>query len=646
MNLAFRELKWQLLPGVLAALAIAILLYLQMFQPLEQAAYGTLFRLRGALPWDQRVVVVAIDDASVKQLGRFPWPRQRYVELMSLLTRHQASIVAFDLLWSENSPDDGELAQSLNHHGGVVLAQAWDNTGLPLLPVPELHNAAISTGHIMEREDADGQTRQVALQIQDAPALGIAVLEAYGLVREPISLPPVERFLWINWPGPIRQLQQYSFKDVLQNRIPPERLRHKIVLVGVTALGFDTLLTPFDQQPLASGVHLQAAVLTNLLHGNGLHPVSPRWLGLVLLLGGPGLSVLLTRWPLKQQLFISVGLLVGWGLLSLGLFRFNFWIPVASPMALILVTSGSVFLHERIRVNRLLHRQVRQLWQAYLQKGTFQIITPDATIVARNQPAALQPATQLALLAEQFGYLSQQLAERTQQLEIVNKELEAFSYAVSHDLRAPLRRIDGFSQILLEEYAEQLDGTGQDYLQRIQASSGRMGELIEDLLTLSRITRSQLHRTTFNLSTLAQGIATELQQTQPDRSGEFIIAPNLLVNGDVRLLKVALENLLSNAWKYTSKCDQARIELGLLPSELGEKTKTPIYFVRDNGAGFNMSYADKLFVAFQRLHTTEEFPGTGVGLTTAQRIIHRHGGKIWAEGVVDQGATFYFTLQV
>jgi PAS domain S-box-containing protein len=225
------------------------------------------------------------------------------------------------------------------------------------------------------------------------------------------------------------------------------------------------------------------------------------------------------------------------------------------------------------------------------------------------------------------------------QLAAVNKELEAFSYSVSHDLRTPLRTIDGFSQALLEDYLDNLDEQGQDYLRRVRAASQRMGILIDDLLKLSRLSRSEMHQEQVDLSTLAEEIAAELQQTQPERHVEFVISHGLTANGDRQLLKIALENLLGNAWKFTGKRQQARIEVGITRNG-GKKT----YFVRDNGAGFDMNYADKLFGAFQRLHDTADFPGIGIGLATTQRIIHRHGGNIRAEGAVGEGATFYFTL--
>lgn len=235
--------------------------------------------------------------------------------------------------------------------------------------------------------------------------------------------------------------------------------------------------------------------------------------------------------------------------------------------------------------------------------------------------------------------LEQRVRERTVQIEAVNKELEAFSYSVSHDLRAPLRGIDGFSKILLEHYEPVLDAQGKLYLQRVRAATQRMAQLIDDLLDLSRITRSQMRVETVDLSALAQTIAAELHQSDPERNVTFTIAGGLSAQGDGPLLRIVLENLLDNAWKFTGKRPSASIEFGVL-----DRDGMPTYFVRDTGAGFEMEYAGKLFGAFQRLHGMTEFPGTGIGLATVQRILHRHGGTIWAEGAVDQGATFYFAI--
>ena len=235
--------------------------------------------------------------------------------------------------------------------------------------------------------------------------------------------------------------------------------------------------------------------------------------------------------------------------------------------------------------------------------------------------------------------MEQHVIARTAQLEAANKELESFSYSVSHDLRAPLRGIDGFSQALLEDYGDRLDAQGKSYLQRVRAASQRMAELIDDMLSLSRVSRGEMKSQAVDLGALAQSVAAELQSADRRRQVEFTIAAGLVAQGDARLLRVVLENLLRNAWKFTGKNSTAKIEVGV-----DRQNGQPVYFVRDDGAGFDMAYAEKLFGAFQRLHSSTEFQGTGIGLATVQRVIRRHGGRVWAESKVGQGATFYFTL--
>jgi PAS domain S-box-containing protein len=234
--------------------------------------------------------------------------------------------------------------------------------------------------------------------------------------------------------------------------------------------------------------------------------------------------------------------------------------------------------------------------------------------------------------------LEKRVQQRTAQLEAANKELEAFSYSVSHDLRAPLRALRGFTEALLELHAAQLDARGQEFLRRACAASCQMDRLIEDLLKLSHVSRGALQHQEVNLSLLAGDIAAELADSDSARKVEFLIEPDCVAEGDPRLVRVALDNLLRNAWKFSGKRADARIEFGL--TEEAE----PAFFVRDNGAGFDMAFAKRLFGVFQRLHAASEFPGTGIGLATVQRIIHRHGGRSWAVGAVNGGATFYFTL--
>lgn len=238
--------------------------------------------------------------------------------------------------------------------------------------------------------------------------------------------------------------------------------------------------------------------------------------------------------------------------------------------------------------------------------------------------------------------LEQRVIERTLQLESANHELEAFAYAVSHDLRAPLRSMSGFSQILYDTAPEGLDDKSRHYLRRIHDASLRMSMLIEDLLSLSRISRAELIARPVSLSQISADAAATVRDHYPGRSVQLTIEPEMMIHGDTRLMRIAMENLLDNAWKYTANTGQASVMVGSQPGE--HNAAGPVYFVRDNGVGFDMAYSAKLFGPFQRLHAEAEFPGTGIGLVTVQRIVARHGGRIWAEAELNRGATFYFTL--
>ena len=247
-------------------------------------------------------------------------------------------------------------------------------------------------------------------------------------------------------------------------------------------------------------------------------------------------------------------------------------------------------------------------------------------------------------LAEQLADLNRGLErrvrERTAELEVANRHLEAFSYSVSHDLRAPLRAIRGFAKILADEFADRLTGEGREHLERVLRNARRMEELVDGLLSMGRFVKSDMVRTRVDLTALAEEIVREVRESEPGRSAEFVVHPGLGAAGDPVLLRAALTNLVANAWKFTSRRAQTRIEVGRHGDESGQ----PIFFVRDNGAGFEMQRAHRLFGVFQRLHRAEEYPGSGIGLATVERIIARHGGRIWAESQPEQGATFYFTL--
>jgi PAS domain S-box-containing protein len=289
------------------------------------------------------------------------------------------------------------------------------------------------------------------------------------------------------------------------------------------------------------------------------------------------------------------------------------------------------------------HRQVE--WRLpFVREGqteelAFFLYTSPVSLPQKRTVVFIEDITDVKRSEERIKTLNVALTQRAAELEALNKELEGFSYSVSHDLRAPLRSMDGFSQAIMEDYADKLDAQGQSNLANIRSASQQMARLIEDLLDLSRITRTEMHLEPVDLSGLASEVAAELKKTQPDRRVDFSIMPDLTGFGDRALLKLVFDNLLGNSFKFTGKRAEAKIEFG--STRIKGET---VFFVRDNGTGFDMAYADKLFKPFQRLHSAKEFPGTGIGLASVQRIINRLGGRVWAEGERGKGAVFYFIL--
>ena len=289
-----------------------------------------------------------------------------------------------------------------------------------------------------------------------------------------------------------------------------------------------------------------------------------------------------------------------------------------------------VEIHERKLAEETI-RQARDHLEKRVQERTAKLASSNAELI--------REVAERKRAENDIRSLNSQLVQRSAQLEASNKELEAFSYSVSHDLRAPLRGIDGFSQAVLEDYDEKLDDSGRSYLQRVRAASQRMSQLIDAMLNLARLTRADIHTQDFNMSVIVTEILDDLQKMEPEREVTCIVANDLHATADSKLLRAVLENLLGNAWKFTRQQEAPCIEFGH-----GQYKGQAAYFVKDNGAGFDMTYSHKLFGTFQRLHAYTEYPGVGVGLATVHRIIQRHGGQIWAEGKVDEGATFHFTL--
>jgi signal transduction histidine kinase len=306
---------------------------------------------------------------------------------------------------------------------------------------------------------------------------------------------------------------------------------------------------------------------------------------------------------------------------------YQLWISVGCLMSVLALSLG---------LSRGVLRAMTELTTGFERFGAGDFSQPVLVTSHDELGDVAQEANRMAASLERLG---KERAQAEAALALSNRELEAFSYSVAHDLRAPLRGINGFSRTLLEDFSDKLDEEAKDYLQRIAAAAQRMGQLIDALLTLSRVSRAELRREPIDLSRLADAVVLQLRASQPERTVDFVNQEGLVAYGDPILIRAVLENLLGNAWKFTGSRQDARITFAAEP-----KDGALVCSIRDNGAGFDMAYAEKLFAPFQRLHSTAEFAGTGIGLATVQRIIHRHGGQIWAEGAVNQGATFRFTL--
>ncbi|MEA2748654.1 MAG: hypothetical protein QOI41_2797 [Myxococcales bacterium] len=294
---------------------------------------------------------------------------------------------------------------------------------------------------------------------------------------------------------------------------------------------------------------------------------------------------------------------------------------------------------QTVHLSQLREGEVRELETVRVRKDGTKIDVWITTSPVRDERGKLIGGSKIARDVSERKRNEGALLLAKEQAEMANRELEAFSYSVAHDLRAPLRGMNGFAQLLVTEYASKLDDEGRDWLEEILQNSQKMGALIDALLSMSRLTRAEIHKESVDLSTAARGIARELARDEPERSVDVVVVDGLHTRADPTLVHALLQNLLANAWKFTSRAASARIEVGGVRSAFG-----PAFFVRDNGAGFDMAFAKKLFTPFQRLHTPAEFPGTGIGLANVHRIVHRHGGRVWAEGCVGAGATFFFTL--
>jgi len=360
----FHNQGWQqFLGGGLAALVIVGLQGLGLFAPLEKLAYFSLFRLRGVQDWDRRLAIVAIDEAAIAELERLSWSREPYAKLLDALSPAAPRLVIFDVLMTRPTPQDRQLAAAMKRGAPVILAMAWDRQGEVRQAPLELRDLAIAQGHIIKEEDDNGIIRKIEPEIRETPALSLAATRAYG-DRAEAQLKEASP-LWVNWPGAVEQVPTYAFNDVIEGKVNPAVFRDKIVLVGTTAAGFDPLETPFNRKTTASGIHLHAAAIDNLLQNNALRSLSPRPRSLFSLLiylgGGPvlGLGLASLRW--RQKLLVGFSLSVGWGIFGLASFGANYLLPLVSPITLMSLTGVTVALQDRLKANAQLKEREEQL---------------------------------------------------------------------------------------------------------------------------------------------------------------------------------------------------------------------------------------------------------------------------------------------
>ncbi|MEM9903735.1 MAG: CHASE2 domain-containing protein [Cyanobacteria bacterium P01_D01_bin.44] len=585
------------LPGLLMSGLVIGLFELGAWAPLENLTLSKLIRWRGSQAWDERIVVVGLDDESFRELEQFPLPRSYYTKLLETLTDSNAPIVAFDLLLAEPSPDDIALAKAMAVHSGVVLAQAWGGDQLPIVPTPPLMDNAIAIGHIQQFADSRALTRSIVISDRDTPAFSIAIAQAYSLVSEIVSIPSEKEELLINWPGPASELTYVSLVDAISGQTDPSVFNGKIVLVGATATGFSEMLTPFDEQQPIGDVYTHAAVLHNLLQQNWLR--LPHKLAIIfgLLVTGPLVSWLLQGRNFPTQLGLWLLMSGGWVVVCWGALHYNYALPVISPLMLFAMIEGSLAFNDRLRSNALL-----QARGEFLNTMSHEIRTPLNAIIG----------------------VSEMIQET--QLSAQQREFADTIHNSSQTLLALVNDVLDFSKIEANKLV----------LEKQPVNLRNCIEQSFDIVAPRAIEK--------NLE-----LAYAIDPTIP-----------LVISSDAVRLRQILINLLGNAVKFTDN-GEIDLYVRLSPDAArtaASASNHPIhsdplehftlqFSVRDTGIGIPPERINQLFQPFNQVSasTTRKYGGTGLGLAISKRLTESMGGKLWVESQLGQGSLFSFTMR-